>query len=248
MTLLKVENLCKSFGGVRAVDALAFELAAGEVLALVGPNGAGKSTTFNLVNGQLAPDQGSIRLADRELAGRPPHRIWREGVSRTFQVAATFASFSVVENVQLALLSADRLLWRPWARAREHRRDDALALLAAVGMHEQRDRPSRVLAYADLKRVELAIALASRPRLLLMDEPTAGMAAAEREQIAALVKRLAREQQLAVLFTEHNLEVVFRYADRVLVLARGRKLAQGAPDEVRNDPAVQEAYLGTVAS
>jgi branched-chain amino acid transport system ATP-binding protein len=246
MTLLRVEALSKSFGGVRAVDALSFELAAGELLALVGPNGAGKSTTFNLINGQLEPDQGSIRLADRELAGLPPHRIWREGVSRTFQVAAAFASFSVVENVQLALLSTDRRLWRPWAPARAHRRDDALALLAAVGLREQADRPCHVLAYADLKRVELALALASRPRLLLMDEPTAGMAAPERDQIVALVKRLAREQQLGVLFTEHNLEVVFRYADRVLVLARGRKLADGKPDDVRDDPAVQQAYFGKV--
>jgi branched-chain amino acid transport system ATP-binding protein len=248
VTLLAVSGLAKSFGGVRAVDDLSFDLAAGEALALVGPNGAGKSTTFNLINGQLRPDAGSVRLGGRELVGLAPHRIWREGVGRTFQVAATFASFSVVENVQLALLSADRRLLALWARAAGHRRSEAVALLAQVGMEDQADRPCSVLAYADVKRVELAIALANRPRLLLMDEPTAGMAAQERDQIMALVKRLALERGLAVLFTEHSIEVVFRHADRMLVLARGRLIASGPPLEVRDDPRVQEVYFGTAAA
>lgn len=248
MTLLVVSGLARSFGGVRAVEDLSFDLAAGEALALVGPNGAGKSTTFNLINGQLRPDAGSVRLGGREVVGLAPHRIWREGVGRTFQVAATFLSFSVVENVQVALLSADRRLLDFRARAAGHRRSEAVALLAQVGMEDHADRPCSVLAYADVKRVELAIALANRPRLLLMDEPTAGMAPQERDQIMALVKRLARERGLAVLFTEHSLEVVFRHADRMLVLARGRLIASGPPLEVRDDPRVQEAYFGAATA
>ena len=180
MSLLKVNELGKSFGGVKAVDGISFELAAGELLALIGPNGAGKSTTFNMVNGQLKADRGSILLDGQELVGRKPREIWRLGVGRTFQIAETFASLTVVENVQMALLShAGRVrgFWRP---ARLQLRGEAIALLESVGMTAQAERATSVLAYGDVKRVELAIALAHKPRLLLMDEPTAGMAPRER--------------------------------------------------------------------
>jgi ABC-type branched-subunit amino acid transport system ATPase component len=172
--LLQVRDLGKSFGGNRAVDGISFSLAAGELLALIGPNGAGKTTTFNMVNGQLPADSGSIQLAGHELRGRKPRDIWRLGVGRTFQIAATFASLTVIENVQLALLSADHKVFSMWRRAANHKRDQALALLDQVGMAAQADRPCSVLAYGDVKRVELAIALANAPKLLLMDEPTAG--------------------------------------------------------------------------
>ena len=174
MSLLSVKNLGKSFGGVKAVDGISFDLAAGELLALIGPNGAGKSTTFNMVNGQLRADQGSILLDGQELVGRQPRAIWRLGVGRTFQIAETFRSLTVVENVQMALLSADRRILHWWRPAAAHRRADALDLLERVGMHAQADRPCSALAYGDVKRVELAMALAHGPRLLLMDEPTAG--------------------------------------------------------------------------
>ncbi|MBA2961380.1 MULTISPECIES: ABC transporter ATP-binding protein [Ramlibacter] len=245
MSLLQVKGLGKSFGGVRAVDGIDFELAAGELLALIGPNGAGKSTTFNMVNGQLRCDSGSIRLEGRELVGLRPRAIWRMGVSRTFQIAETFASLTVVENVQMALLSADHKLYSLWRPAAAHRRDDALRLLAQVGMAEQADRPCSVLAYGDVKRVELAIAMANEPKLLLMDEPTAGMAPRERNELMALTKRLVVERGLAVLFTEHSMDVVFAYADRLIVLARGRLIAQGRPAEIRDHPKVQEVYFGT---
>ena len=191
--LLAVDGLGKSFGGVRAVDGIGFKLETGEMLALIGPNGAGKSTTFNMVNGQLRADSGSVRLAGQELVGRRPRDIWRLGVGRTFQIAETFASLTVVENVQMALLSHDRLLFSLWRRAADHRRADALALLDQVGMVAQADRPCSVLAYGDVKRVELAIAMAHAPRLLLMDEPTAGMAPQERHALMALTQRLVRE-------------------------------------------------------
>jgi branched-chain amino acid transport system ATP-binding protein len=243
--LLQVRHLGKSFGGVKAVDGISFDLAPGELLALIGPNGAGKSTTFNMVNGQLQPDQGAITLQGQALIGRPPRDIWRMGVGRTFQIAQTFASLTVLENVQMALLSHDRQLWSMWRRAVAHRRDDALALLDQVGMKSQAHRPCNVLAYGDVKRVELAMALANDPKLLLMDEPTAGMAPQERNDLMALTKALVVQRGTAVLFTEHSMDVVFAYADRVIVLARGRLIAQGKPADIRHDPQVQEVYLGT---
>jgi len=245
MNLLQVEGLTKNFGGNRAVDGVSFQLAAGELLALIGPNGAGKSTTFNMVNGQLKADAGSIRLDGQELIGLPPRAIWRKGVGRTFQIAETFGSMTVLDNVQMALLSADRKLFSVWKPAREHRRDDALALLDQVGMKPQAERPCSVLAYGDIKRVELAIALANAPRLLLMDEPTAGMAPKERNELMALTKDLVKQRGIGVLFTEHSMDVVFAQADRIIVLARGRLIAEGQPKEIREHPKVQEVYFGT---
>ena len=245
MSLLKVSGLGKSFGGVRAVDGVNFELAPGELLALIGPNGAGKSTTFNMVNGQLRADAGSIVLDGHELIGKTPRDIWRLGVSRTFQIAETFASLTVVENVQMALLSADRKLFSMWRRAADHQRERALELLDQVSMKAQADRPCSVLAYGDVKRVELAMAMANDPKLLLMDEPTAGMAPKERNNLMALTKQLVIDRGMAVLFTEHSMDVVFAYADRMIVLARGRLIAEGKPLAIRDDPKVQEVYFGS---
>jgi branched-chain amino acid transport system ATP-binding protein len=243
--LLAVRGLHKAFGGVRAVDGVDLQVAPGELLALIGPNGAGKSTTFNLVNGQLRPDQGSIRLAGEELVGKPPRAIWRRGVGRTFQIAETFGSFTVLQNVQMALLSHHRRIHTWWQRADRFRPEEALALLALVGMQAQAQRPCFELAYGDIKRVELAIALAHGPRLLLMDEPTAGMAPAERGALMALTRSLVRERQIGVLFTEHSMDVVFANADRIVVMARGRVVAQGSPTEVRENPEVQAVYFGS---
>jgi len=243
-TLLAVCGLAKSFGGVRAVDDVSFELAAGEMLALIGPNGAGKTTCFNMVGGQLRPDAGSVRLGGVELVGLKPEAIWRQGVGRTFQIAETFASLTVRENVQMALLSHARRVLGFWRPARDQFAGEAEVLLAGVGMQGQADRATSVLAYGDVKRVELAMALAHRPRLLLMDEPTAGMAPRERNELMALARRLAHEQSIGVLFTEHSMDVVFAHADRIIVLARGELIAEGAPAAVRDDARVQEVYFG----
>ena len=243
--LLQIEGLGKRFGGVQAVQGVGFSLEPGEVLALIGPNGAGKSTTFNMLSGQLQADAGSVRLNGAELVGMQPRDIWRLGVGRTFQIAETFSSLTVVENVQMALLSNAKRLFKLWQPARHFQRDEAVALLALVGMADQADRPCSELAYGDIKRVELAIAIAHSPSLLLMDEPTAGMAPAERNQLMALTQRLARERNMAVLFTEHSMDVVFAYADRIIVLARGQLIAEGTPDAVRHNPEVQAVYLGT---
>lgn len=243
--LLQVQNICKSFGGVQAVRGVSFTLQAGEMLALIGPNGAGKSTTFNMVGGQLTPDSGQVLLHGENIAGLPPRAIWRKGVGRTFQIAQTFASLTVVENVQMALLSHDRRIFAWWLRASAHRRADALALLEQVGMAAQADRACSELAYGDVKRVELAMALAHNPQLLLMDEPTAGMAPGERVALMQLTRDLAQQRRMGVLFTEHSMDVVFGQADRVAVLVRGQLLAQGTPQQVRDDERVQQAYLGT---
>ena len=245
MSLLQVHDLSKTFGGVKAVQNVSFSLKAGELLALIGPNGAGKSTTFNMVGGQLRPDSGQVLLNGQAITGLPPRAIWRRGVGRTFQIAQTFASLSVVENVQMALLSADRKIFSWWPHAASHRRADALALLTQVDMQAQADRPCSALAYGDVKRVELAMALAHEPQLLLMDEPTAGMAPGERVALMQLTRRIAQERQMGVLFTEHSMDVVFGQADRVAVLVRGQLLAEGSPQAIRDDARVQQAYLGT---
>ncbi len=248
MTVLAVTDLAKSWGGVAAVRGVTFSLAAGEVLALIGPNGAGKSTCFNMLNGQVRPDAGRVVLAGRDITGLAPRRVFRMRVGRTFQITATFASMTVRENVQVALHSHAGALGGLWRPMDTRYGAEAEALLDRVGMAAQMDRPCGVLAYGDLKRVELAIALANAPRLLLMDEPTAGMAPAERVALMALTARLAREGDIGVLFTEHDMDVVFAHADRIIVLDRGALIAEGAPAAVRADPRVREVYLGTGAT
>src|SRR3569623_835914 len=217
MTVLAVRSLSKSFGGVHAVNVASFEIGAGEFLAMIGPNGAGKSTCFNMINGQLTPDAGEILLNGENIAGLAPREVWRRRVGRTFQLAATFASMAVAVNVQMALISpaGDSLaLWRPAAPRHRERAPD---LPAHVATQVAAYRPSRAPAYGDIKRIELAIALADEPKLLLMDEPTAGKAPRERNALLALVKRL----------------VV------------GRGIADGNAASIRDNAQVREVYFGT---
>jgi branched-chain amino acid transport system ATP-binding protein len=247
MSVLTVENLEKRFGGVHAVAGASFEVAAGEILALIGPNGAGKTTCFNMLNGQLRPDGGRVLLDGGEITGVRPRDVWRLGVGRTFQITQTYGSMTVLENVQTALLSHHRRMLSMWASITDSYRDEALALLERVGMAPQAERGCGVLAYGDLKRVELAVALANRPKLLLMDEPTAGMAPKERVALMQLTAEIVRERNVAVLFTEHDMDVVFTHAHNIIVLNRGRIIARGKPADVRNDPQVREVYLGSGA-
>ena len=244
MSLLKVTDLGKSFGGYRAVDDVSFELAAGELLALIGPNGAGKSTTFNMVNGQLRADGGSIRLDGQELIGRKPREIWRMGVGRTFQIAETFASLTVVENVQMALLSARRASCSRCGAARP--RTSATRRWRCSSRSAWRRRPTGRAACwptATSSASSWRSRWPTRPKLLLMDEPTAGMAPKERNELMALTKRLVSERGLAVLFTEHSMDVVFAYADRMIVLARGRLIAAG---QAGRDPRPPEGAGGVL--
>ena len=246
--LLRVVGVRRAFGGVRAVDSVSFDLVRGEIRALIGPNGAGKSTLFNVLTGQLPADGGAVAYRGEPILGLAPHAIWRRGVSRTFQITATFATLSALENVQVARLShtgGSRVLLRSADRLEVVR---SRALLEQVGLGAEAARPAGVLAYGDLKKLELAIALANDPELLLLDEPTAGMAPAERGALMALTASLARERKLTVLFTEHDMDVVFAVAERIMVLHQGRVIAEGTPHEVRADPEVQAVYLGEETS
>jgi ABC-type branched-subunit amino acid transport system ATPase component len=244
MTALRVEHLTKSYRGFIAVKGVTFYLQAGEILALIGPNGAGKTTCFNMINGQIAPTSGQIEIFGRRAEGLSSRAIGRLGVGRTFQVAATFGSMSLSENVQMALLADNGELWPGFGWAARRRRDEALAILEQVGMADQADRLSAEIAYGDVKRLDFALALAQAPRLLLMDEPAAGMGPSERRGLMALVERIARERNIGVLFTEHDMDVVFGHADRLLVLNRGELIAEGKPEEVRAREDVRRVYLG----
>ncbi|SFQ20365.1 branched-chain amino acid transport system ATP-binding protein [Roseivivax halotolerans] len=242
--LLDVRDLSRHYGALRAVDGVSFELAAGDVRALIGPNGAGKSTLFKMLMGETRPNSGEVYFGGARITGLRPARIVRRGIGRTFQITGTWASMSVAENVQTACLAHDGRTLSILPYARHLHRERAEALLDTVGLADQADRPAAVLAYGDLKRLELAIALAGEPRLLLMDEPTAGMAATERTDLMETVTRIARETGMTILFTEHDMDVVFAHAERVMVLDRGALIAEGTPEEVRADARVREVYLG----
>ena len=242
--VLSVRNLSKSFGGLKAVSDVSFDVAKGELLALIGPNGAGKTTCFNMLNGQLKADTGQVMLNGKSILGFSPRRVWRMGVGRTFQITATYASMTVRENVQMALISHHRQTWDIWRAASGLHVDEAMDLLQLVGMREQAERAAAILAYGDLKRLELAIALAHAPELLLMDEPTAGMAPKERVRLMQLTADIVAERGISVLFTEHDMDVVFAHAHRIMVLNRGELIASGSVDDVRNNARVQEVYLG----
>ena len=242
--LLSVVDIAKSYGGVQALAGVSFDVATGERVAIIGPNGAGKTTLFNVLDGQLAPDRGTARLAGQMLTGLPPQAIARLGVGRTFQVTETFASMTVRENVQLALLAHRARTYAPLSAFRALAAEPAQALLGQAGIGGLAHLAASTLAYADLKRLELAIALADAPRLLLMDEPTAGLSPPDRSRLMRQVCDLARRSGAALLFTEHDIDVVFAHADRVVVLDRGRVIAAGSAEVVRADPQVRAVYLG----
>jgi branched-chain amino acid transport system ATP-binding protein len=244
MTLLSVRDLAKAFGGHQAVRGISFSVAAGEVVALIGPNGAGKTTCFNMLNGHIRPDRGQIVLDGTDVAGWTPERMWRLGVGRGFQIAATFASMTVRDNVRTALLSRHRAVWRFFRPASGLFTAEADALLDRVGLHGLADQGCGTLAYGDLKRLELALAISSAPRLLLVDEPTAGMTPPDRRAVMDLLVGVARREGCAVVFTEHDTDTVFRVADRILVMDKGELIAEGNAASIRANRRVRTAYLG----
>ena len=242
--VLETRSLSRSFGAIKAVDNVSFSLAKGELLAMIGPNGAGKSTCFNMLMGQLSPSAGEVFLNGQNIVGLKPRQIWRRGVGRTFQITSTYSSMTVIENVQMALVSHHGKTFSIWPFATDLYRDEALGFLTLVDMQAQADRHCAVLAYGDLKRLELAIALCHNPKLLLMDEPTAGMAPKERIALMQLTSDIVQDRGVSVLFTEHDMDVVFAHAHRVMVLNRGQLIADGSVAAIRNDRKVQEIYLG----
>ncbi|MCC7271602.1 MAG: ABC transporter ATP-binding protein [Alphaproteobacteria bacterium] len=247
MTLLAVDGIARSFGATVAVDGVSFGVAAGERVAMIGPNGAGKTTCFNLINGQIAPDRGRVAIDGRDTTGRSPRALQRLGVGRTFQISQVFASLTVRENVQAALVAGQGRALSPWPPLRRREAAAADRLLDQVGLAGEAERGAAALAYGDAKRLELAMVLGQGPRLLLMDEPTAGMGIDERHALMELVSGVVRGRGVGLLFTEHDMDVVFGHADRIVVLHRGRVIAAGTPAAVRADPAVREVYLGAEA-
>jgi branched-chain amino acid transport system ATP-binding protein len=241
--VLKAEGLSKSFGGLRAVDTVDFELPSGELHAIIGPNGAGKTTFFNLVTGLLTPDAGRVTFRDRDITGMKPYRISRLGLARTLQIKSVFDGLSVYDNVWIAAHSRLGFLHplRPAASYTATARK-VEALLDRLGLQGSRDELAGNLSYGDVALLEIAIALATEPKLLLLDEPVAGMSPSETQKTVRLVKELAKS--VNIILIEHDMEVVFDAADVITVMNQGAILCRGTPDQIARDERVQEAYLG----
>ena len=242
--MLDVRDVRKAFDGFQAVAGVSLAVGRGEIAAIIGPNGAGKTTLFNLITGHLRPDGGSVILDGRDITGLPPHEMCRLGLGRSFQRTNIFPRLTVFENVQAAFISHGGRGWNLWGPVEGLYQVEAEAVLESVGLLGKAGEVSGFLSHGNQKQLELGIALASEPALLLLDEPTAGMSAAETRETIRLVERIARERGLTLLFTEHDMEVVFSIAQRITVLHQGRVIAEGTPAEVRNDPEVRRVYLG----
>jgi branched-chain amino acid transport system ATP-binding protein len=242
--LLSIRSLTRDFGGFRAVDGVDLDVAAGTIHSVIGPNGAGKSTLFSLITGERRPTSGSIRFAGRDLAGRPPHVVTRAGLAKAFQATSIFPRLTVSESVCAALLARDgqpRLLG---SRVTSRIRGEASEICRAVGLGQHGDQPGGALSHGDQRALEIALALATGPRLLLLDEPTAGMSPLETARVVRQVTALARERGLTILFSEHDMDTVFAISDEVTVMHQGRVLAHGPAGEVRANDEVMAVYLG----
>jgi branched-chain amino acid transport system ATP-binding protein len=250
MNILETENLTKQFGGLTAVDEVSLAVEPGETRAIIGPNGAGKSTFINLVTGLLEPTAGSVVFNEEDVTNKDPHEIVQRGVSKSFQTASIFPELSVLENVQIAAIAAERGSFRFDFLRRRDRLEGvsgvAEEMLRSVDLWEFRETDAQNLPYGDKRRLEIAIALASKPELLFMDEPTAGMSPGETDATVELIERLKEDLDLTIVLVEHDMEVIFSIADRIAVLNRGEIIADASPSAVESDPAVQEAYLGGV--
>ena len=248
MALLETDGLVKRFGGLTATDDVSIDIEDGERVSLIGPNGAGKSTLINLITRRLEPTAGDIRFKDESILDLEPHEVVQRGVSKSFQTASIFPDLTVRKNAQIAALAAEHGSFRfnfLRHRNRYPEVDDlARETLESVDLWRQRDVEAKDLPYGDKRRLEIGIALAADPDMLLMDEPTAGMSPEETEATVDLVERVKRERGLTFLLVEHDMEIVFNVSDRIVVLNRGSVITEGTPDEIRDDPDVQEAYLG----
>jgi branched-chain amino acid transport system ATP-binding protein len=243
--LLSVRGLTRDFGGFRAVDGVDLDVAPGAIHSVIGPNGAGKSTLFSLITGERRPTSGSVRFAGHDLTGRAPHAVTRAGLAKAFQTTSIFPRLTVAESVCAALLARTSQLGLLRSRTRAAIRAEAESICASLGLSEHIDLPGCVLSHGDQRALEVALALATAPRLLLLDEPTAGMSPFETRRVVAQITGLARERGLTVLFSEHDLDTVFAISDEVTVLHQGRVLAHGPAAEVRANDDVMAVYLGS---
>lgn len=247
IAILKVEHLNKAFGGLKATCEVNYEMRAGELSAIIGPNGAGKSTLFNLLTGYHRVDSGEVLYKGRDITNWPPHKIARLGIARAFQVSNIYPALTTYENVRQAILAKQKRTLNLFTPARRLVRQETLELLEITGLSKHTNVISGNLSQGDKKRLELAIALGCKPDLLFLDEPTAGMSGEETHETMGLVERFNKEMDLTILFTEHDMSVVFGYARRLTVLHQGTIIAQGTPEEVRANETAQKIYLGEEA-
>lgn len=242
--VLSASNVSKSFGGFTAVSGISLDIHDGEAVAIIGPNGAGKSTFFDLLTGRKLPDGGEVRLFGEQVTTLPPWRRVKRGLGRSFQVSSVFRNSTVLENVQIGLMLARGRSWSMFSRASSLMRREAEAALEKVGLQAKRNVLAGDLSYGDQRTLELAVALSTNPRLLLLDEPTAGMGREESRQCLALIRSIGASERMPIVFVEHDMEVVFSFASRVVVLAAGKILIDAEPQVVRSDARVKEAYFG----
>ena len=242
--MLRVESAVKSFGGFKAVDGANLHVAPGEIVAVIGPNGAGKTTLFHLITGHLAPDSGRILFKGESIGGLSPHVVCRRGITRSFQVVNIFPQLTVFENVQIAVLSRERKTYDIFSKVEWMEAEEVDRTLRSVGLHARRNVRSDLLSHGDQKVLEIAVALSGKPELLILDEPTAGMAPEETETCIRLIRKLSEEFGLTILFCEHDMGLVVEIAQRVMVMVRGGTVVQGSCEEVRRNREVQDAYLG----
>jgi branched-chain amino acid transport system ATP-binding protein len=246
MTILQVEGLKKYFGGVHAVEDIFLQLQEREIRAVIGPNGAGKTTFFNAISGKYPPTSGKVFLAGKDITGFPPHRISRLGLGKSFQVTNIFEGLTVFENVQAAVLSFKNKGWNfltPASRLKEIN-DEVMEILKAIGLEGKANFPSTSLSHGEQRHLEIGLALGGRPRILLFDEPTAGMTPYESLQTMELIKKLVREKGVTILFAEHDMDVVFSVAARITVMHQGKIIAEGTPVEIKQNHLVKDVYLG----
>lgn len=244
MAILKVEHLNKAFGGLQATCDVNYEMKTGELSAIIGPNGAGKSTFFNLLTGFHKVDSGKVFFQGKDITNSPPHRIARLGIARAFQISNIYLALTTYENIRQAILAQQKRTFNFFTPAQRLAKKETLELLEVTGLSQNENMMAGNLSQGDKKRLELAIALGSKPELLFLDEPTAGMSGEETHETMNLVKQLNQEMGLTILFTEHDMSVVFGYAKRLTVLHQGSIIATGSPQEVRSNETVQKIYLG----
>jgi len=244
MAMLEIRGLSKNFSGFQAINDINFTLEEGARHAIIGPNGAGKTTFFNLITGHLEPSGGDVLFRGKSMIGLPPHTIVKMGIARSFQRINIYPRMTVSENVQVALIARDGRNLNLWTPAHGLNQAETCDLLELVGLLDERDEIAGELAYGRQKQLELAISLASNPHVLLLDEPTAGMSPTETRESIQLIDRISKERHLTLLFTEHDMSVVFGIADLITVLHHGEIIASGSPDEVRNNRDVRSVYLG----
>ncbi|MCD6304839.1 MAG: ABC transporter ATP-binding protein [Deltaproteobacteria bacterium] len=242
--MLRVENLMNSFGDFRAVDGANLAVEKGKIVAVIGPNGAGKTTLFNLITGHLKPEAGKIIFKGEDITGLPPYTICKKGIARSFQLLNIFPRLTVFDNVQVAVLSQHNRSLHLFRPAKNLLVAETNHILENVGLLGKSQKIAGSLSQGDQKILEIAIALGNEPEFLILDEPTAGMSAEETTATMALVKRLAVEQGLTLLFCEHDIDIVFSMADRIMVMQQGKTIIEGTPDEVRQNEQVQQAYMG----